>query len=93
MLINTAVGYTMGAVKEKYGDKICLKGNLDCAVSLCDGTSEQVEEEVRQSILGGGPGGGLIVSSSNTIHHGVNPENFRAILRAVSRYGKYPNLG
>jgi uroporphyrinogen decarboxylase len=52
-----------------------------------------VEEEVRQCILAGGGGGGLILSSSNTIHRGVKPENYRAMLRAVRRYGTYPHLG
>jgi uroporphyrinogen decarboxylase len=83
-------GYTMGAMKEKYGDKICLKGNIDCTGALCDGTPEQVEEEVHQCILGGAIGGGLILSSSNTIHCGVKPENFRAMIQAVRRHGKYP---
>ncbi len=91
--IDPGGGYTMGAVKEKYGNKICLKGNIDCTGQLCDGTPEQVDEEVRQCILAGGRGGGLIVSSSNTIHHGVNPENYRTMVAAVRRYGQYPDLG
>jgi uroporphyrinogen decarboxylase len=91
--IDPGGGYTMAAVKEKYGDRICLKGNIDCAGALCDGTPEQVDEEVRQCILAGGRGGGLIVSSSNTIHRGVNPENYRAMVDAIRRYGQYPHLG
>jgi hypothetical protein len=35
---------------------------------------------------------GLIVSSSNTIHRGVKPENYRAMLNALRRYGTYPDL-
>jgi hypothetical protein len=35
----------------------------------------------------------LIISSSNTIHRGVKPENFRAMLEAVRRYGTYPDIG
>jgi uroporphyrinogen decarboxylase len=54
---------------------------------LCHGTAEEVAEEVRQCVLGGGPGGGLILSSSNTIHRGVKPENYRAMLHALRRYG------
>lgn len=91
--IDPGAGYTMAGMKAKYGDRICLKGNIDCTGALCDGTPEEVEQEVRQCILGGGAGGGLIVSSSNTIHHGVRPENFRAMIDAVRRYGRYPELG
>jgi uroporphyrinogen decarboxylase len=70
-----------------------LKGNVDCTGALCDGEPEQVEEEVKQCILAGAPGGGLILSSSNTIHRGVAPRNYRAMLQAVRRYGNYPELG
>jgi uroporphyrinogen decarboxylase len=91
--IDPAAGYVMGAMKEKYGRRVCLKGNIDCTGALCSGTTEEVEREVRDCILGGGPGGGLILSSSNTIHRGVNPENFRAMLDAARRYGRYPELG
>jgi uroporphyrinogen decarboxylase len=91
--IDPGAGYTMADMKGRYGNKICLKGNVDCTGALCDGTPEQVEQEVRQCILDGGPGGGLILSSSNTIHRGVNPENYRAMLSALRRYGSYPDLG
>ena len=90
--IDPGGGYTMAGMKARYGDKICLKGNIDCTGALCDGTPEQVAEEVRQCIQGGGTGGGLIVSSSNTIHRGVRPENFRAMVEAVRRHGRYPEL-
>ena len=36
------------------------------------------------------PGGGLILSSSNTIHRGVKPENYRAMLDAVRAYRLSP---
>ena len=84
--IDPGGGLDMGEMKAKYGDRICLKGNIDCTGHLCDGTPEQVAEEVRVCIEKGGPGG-LIVSSSNTIHSGVRPENFRAMLDAVRKYG------
>ena len=84
--IDPGGGLDMGEMKAKYGDRICLKGNIDCTGHLCDGTPEQVAEEVRVCIEKGGPGG-LIVSSSNTIHSGVRPENFQAMLTAVRQYG------
>jgi uroporphyrinogen decarboxylase len=76
----------MGEMKTKYGNQICLKGNIDCTGNLCNGTPEQVAEEVRVCIEKGGPGG-LILSSSNTIHCGVKPENYRAMLGALRKYG------
>ncbi len=82
--IDPGAGLDMGEMKTQYGDKICLKGNIDCTGNLCDGTPEQVAEEVRVCIdKGRGKEGGLIVSSSNPSHRGVKSENFRAMIDAV----------
>lgn len=91
--IDPCGGYTMGGMKAKYGRRICLKGNIDCTGALCDGTEDDVVGEVRQCIREGAPGGGFILSSSNTIHKGVKPENFRAMLQALGDYGRYPEAG
>ena len=61
----------------------------DCTGALCSGSPEEVEDEVRRCIAEGAAGGGLIVSSSNAIHRGVKPENYRAMLRTIRRYGEY----
>lgn len=85
--IDPCADLDMGEMKEKYGNRICLKGNIDCTGNLCEGTPEQVREEVRLCIeKGKGREGGLIVSSSNTIHRGVKPENFRAMIETVREY-------
>jgi uroporphyrinogen decarboxylase len=80
--IDPGAGYTMAGMKAKYGDRVCLKGNVDCTGALCSGTPEQVAAEVRACLRDGGPGG-LILSSSNTIHRGVRPENYQAMLAAL----------
>ena len=35
------------------------------------------------------PGGGYIICSSNTIHPGVRPENFLAMVKAAKKHGEY----
>jgi len=66
-------------------------GNIDCGELLSNGTPEQVEEAVREAIAKGAPGGRYMLSSSNSIHASVNPENFRAMIEAGRRYGEYGN--
>jgi uroporphyrinogen decarboxylase len=51
-----------------------------------------VAAEVRDCISGGAPGGGFILSSSNTIHRGVKPANFQAMLDAARKFGRYPDV-
>ena len=86
--IDPAGGYTMAGMKARYGDRVCLKGNIDCTGALCTGTPEEVAAEVRACIAAGGPAG-LILSSSNTIHRGVRPQNYRAMLDALRQFGAH----
>ena len=37
-----------------------------------------------------GAGGGYVCSSSNSIHSGVRPELYRAMVDAIHTYGRYP---
>jgi hypothetical protein len=37
-----------------------------------------------------GKGGGLICMSSNSVHSGVKPENYVAMVRAIREFGQYP---
>jgi uroporphyrinogen decarboxylase len=86
--IDPGAGFDMADFKARYGDRICLKGNIDCKGALQYGTPLEVEAEVRTCIEKGGAGGGLILSSSNTIHRGVKPENYRAMLAALKQFGR-----
>ncbi len=88
--IDPESGMDMGEAKARYGDRICLIGNIDCGSTLCWGTEEEVREEVKECIRKGGAGGGLICASSNSIHSGVKPENYVAMVKAIRDYGKYP---
>jgi len=83
-------GMDIGYIREKYGHRIARKGNINCARTLVSGTPEQVREEVRECIKKGSPGGGHIISSSNSLHAGVNPELYRVMLETIEEYGKYP---
>jgi uroporphyrinogen decarboxylase len=88
--IEEPAGMHMKKVKEQYGAYIALKGNVDCRHTLSEGTEKEVIEEVRRCIAEASPGGGHILSSSNSIHSGVKPENYRAMVESVRKYGVYP---
>ena len=88
--IDPMAGMDIGEAKAKFGDKICLCGNVSCAFSLVSGTEEEVRQETREVIRKAGKGGGLICMSSNSIHSGVNPKNYLAMVKAIREFGKYP---
>ena len=88
--LEPSAGMDIAEVKAKYGRQVCLVGNIDCGDLLSHGTPEQVEAAVKQCIADAGPGGGFILSSSNSIHSSVKPENFVAMVRATHKWGGYP---
>ncbi len=75
-------------MKDTYGDKICLWGNVDMN-TLSLGTPEEVEAEVQACIEAAGKGGGYILGSSNCITDYCKPENVWAMAKAIRKYGVY----
>jgi uroporphyrinogen decarboxylase len=88
--IDPVAGLDIGRIKEQCGDRIALKGNVDCAQTLTFGSVEDVVRETKEVIRKAGPGGGLILSSSNSIHSSVQPGNYLAMWNAIRMYGTYP---
>jgi uroporphyrinogen decarboxylase len=80
----------LSVVKEQYGDRIAIKGNVDCVNTLVNGPQDAVIEEVKRCILAAGRGGGYICSSSNSIHAGVNPQLYKTMVETIHTYGVYP---
>lgn len=87
--IEPVANMNIAEVKAKFGDRICLVGNIDCGELLSHGTAEQVEAAVKQCIADAAGGGGFMLASSNSIHSAVKPENYVAMVRAGRRYGDY----
>lgn len=77
-------------LKQAYGDRLCLLGNIEIGEILTLGTPEDVEAEVKERIRTLAPGGGYAVGSSNTVAHYVKLENWKAMVRATRKYGRYP---
>jgi uroporphyrinogen decarboxylase len=77
-------------LKRKWGKQFALIGNIDLGYTLTRGSPEEVEAEVRQRIRELGPGGGYCVGSSNSIATYVPLANYRAMIAAALKWGKYP---
>lgn len=88
--IDPLAGLDIGEMKARCGSKVALKGNVDCAHTLTNGTEEQVVQETLSVIRKAAAGGGLILSSSNSIHSGVKPGNYLAMWNTIRAYGRYP---
>lgn len=87
--IDIEAGMSLRAVKEQYGDEICLIGNVDPRI-IEFGTRDEVSKEVRRCLKEGAPGGGYILSASANISINTNAENFLLMLDYAKRIGRYP---
>ena len=88
--IDPLAGMDLSRVKAEYGHRIALKGNVDCSNLMTFGTPEQVAEATKIALRAGAPNGGFILSSSNSIHSTVKPENYQAMIDTLEAFGNYP---
>lgn len=76
-------------IKEKYGDKIALSGNIDIAGPLAFGTPEEVKKEVMEHLEKLMPGGGYILSTNHSVMDDIPPNNYEAMIETCLEYGVY----
>lgn len=73
-------GVDIAEVKRRYGDQVCLIGNVNCGL-LTSGTEEEIVESSRYCIRHGMPGGGYIFSTSNCAFTGLPLERYEIMWR------------
>jgi 5-methyltetrahydrofolate--homocysteine methyltransferase len=75
--------------KKKFGQHVCLAGNIDIEYPLAHGTPGEVEQDVKEHMEVLKPGGGYVATSSHSIVNYIPHENFVAMINAIHRYGSY----
>src|SRR5690554_5044955 len=86
--IDPMAGVDIKEVKEKVGDKICLCGNVNCAL-LQTGTEAEVIASAEYCLTHAKPGGGYIYSTSNIPFKGLDPERYQLVLDVWKKMRKY----
>jgi uroporphyrinogen decarboxylase len=76
----------IGEVKLRYGDRLCLLGNVDVDI-LARGSKEEIRRIVRKNIEQAGYNGGYCIGSGNSIPEYVLYENYMALLEASREFG------
>jgi uroporphyrinogen decarboxylase len=62
-------------VKKLYGKKVCLIGNVSCAL-LQTGTEDEIINSCKYAMENGKPGGGYIFSTSNVVFKGMPKKSY-----------------
>ena len=76
-------------LKQQYGERMCLIGNIDVAGCLSFGTVDDVVRETKEHIDRLAYDGGYVCASSHSITGSVKPENYVAMLETIIEYGAY----
>ncbi|MEM2875757.1 MAG: uroporphyrinogen decarboxylase family protein, partial [Candidatus Bathyarchaeia archaeon] len=87
--LDPTAGVDIGLVKENYGDKLVLMGNV-AVDTLSRKDKEEVIKETKECIKNASPGGGHFLSSSNSWYTDAKLENCLAMVKAGRKYGRYP---
>lgn len=85
--LQRTAGMDLRQVKEKYGRRWCIIGNIDSSRTLPYGTPADVAAEVRQAIDIAAPGGGYILASDHSLHDGIPVEHIVELFRVGREYG------
>jgi len=77
-------------VKEEFGDKFCLEGNINTFETLLRGTPDDVKKACLQCILDAGESGGFVLATADQVARDTPDENIRTMVRTAREWGKYP---
>jgi len=83
-------GMNLKHLKETYGDKLCLIGNIDVSQLLPYGTRDDVVKAVKKCIRDAGEGGGYMLSPCTDITNSCKLDNVLTMMSAAKKYGEYP---
>jgi len=78
----------LGDAKERIGDKVCLKGNINLSL-LYIGTLSEIEDSVKDCITKAGRGGGFILGTEDALQWGHPIGNIKAMVMMGRKYGAY----
>ncbi len=83
-------GVRLKPLKEEFGDKITLIGNISATYILTYGTTEDTINATKQAIKDAANGGGYILGAGSDILGTCKYENVKAMIETVKKYGIYP---
>jgi len=86
-------GVDIGRIKEQYGDKLVLMGNIDVTYVLSHAPEYIVEQSVKECIDKAAYGSGFVLGSCTEILPSSKPENVIRMFETNKRYGRYPIIG
>ncbi len=79
----------LAEIKQKFGHKLALKGNLHTTEIMLRGTPEKVEAAARQCLDDAMEGGGFILSTGDQCGRDTPEANIFKLVEVCEKYGRY----
>jgi uroporphyrinogen decarboxylase len=76
-------------IKEKFGGRLALKGNLHTTEVMLRMDAQGVAREARKVLEIGMPGGGFILATGDQCGRDTPDENIRILVETCEKYGRY----
>lgn len=83
-------GMDLAEGRRRFGQDLCLVGNVNNKTTLVDGTPADVEREVIECLRVAGRQGAYVLASDHSLHDSMPVDNILALFEAGRRYGRYP---
>lgn len=74
--------------KQRFGDKFCLKGNINTFVTMLS-SAEEVERVAIRCLEDAAEGGGYILATGDQCGRDTPEENLYKLVEVVEKYGRY----
>jgi len=87
--LQRTAGMDLATVKRRYGDRICIIGNIDSSRTLPYGSKEEIAAEVREALRIGMLGGGYVLASDHSLHDGISVANILTMFGVARQEGVY----
>lgn len=84
--LQPSAGMDIKEVKEKYGDRLCLIGNIDLDYIMTFATPEEVKKNVEETIRCAAKGSGFILSTCNAMVDIIPVENVYAMYDTAENF-------
>ncbi len=76
-------------IKKRYGNRICLKGNINTFDCMLNATPEQIEDKAKRLIDDCAAGGGFVLSTGDQCGRDTPDANIFKLVEVAQTYGKY----
>ena len=87
--LQRTAGMDVAAAKAKYGNRVCIIGNVDSSRTLPFGSPEQIEAETIEALRIAAPGYGYILASDHSLHDGIPVKNILLMFDCARKNGVY----